>query len=248
VLFSQDTVANFINQNFEPAWQSVRPVPIVRIDFGDGRVLTRTLHGNILTAVCTADGRMLDALPGIYTVGAYLDRLNQLRLLALYVAQRPAQDREALVKDYHKRQAEALAKNQPPEEFVATKMMAAVSKARIEKPLELVFLRPAGSPPAPLAVPPPSASLPKGADVPTVGGSDVGRWKELAEDTKLNETTRRRQVHELLAGAGLVRPEKVTRPIYKDVLHADLDDPYLGLGKVLFNNYPFAREDGVAKP
>jgi hypothetical protein len=27
------------------------------------------------------------------------------------------------------------------------------------------------------------------------------------------------------------------------VLHADLDDPYLGLGKSLFANYPFAAED-----
>ena len=42
---------------------------------------------------------------------------------------------------------------------------------------------------------------------------------------------------------GMVRPEKVLKPIYKDVLHADLDDPYLGLGKELFASYPFAKED-----
>jgi hypothetical protein len=43
----------------------------------------------------------------------------------------------------------------------------------------------------------------------------------------------------------LSRPEKVTRPLYRDVLHADLDDPYLGLGQALFGTYPFAREDRV---
>jgi hypothetical protein len=37
----------------------------------------------------------------------------------------------------------------------------------------------------------------------------------------------------------------VTRPLYRDVLHADLDDPYQGLGKALFCTNTFAREDRV---
>jgi hypothetical protein len=35
----------------------------------------------------------------------------------------------------------------------------------------------------------------------------------------------------------------VTKKLYKEVLHADLDDPYLGLGPTLFAGYPFAGED-----
>ena len=61
MLFSDESVASFVNANFEPAWESVRPVPLVHIDFGNGQVLTRTLHGNILTSVCTAEGLVLDA-------------------------------------------------------------------------------------------------------------------------------------------------------------------------------------------
>src|SRR5436190_1613876 len=80
-LFSRDDVAAFVNERFEPVWISVRPVPIVRIDFGNGRVLTRTLHGNILTSVCNADGYLLDALPGIYEPAEYLHQLDQLALL-----------------------------------------------------------------------------------------------------------------------------------------------------------------------
>jgi hypothetical protein len=34
-------------------------------------------------------------------------------------------------------------------------------------------------------------------------------------------------------------------PSYQDALKADLDDPYLGLGKTLFANYPVAEEDGT---
>ena len=66
MLFSQASVADFVHGAFEPVWESVRPVPIVRIDFGNGNVLTRTLHGNILTSICTPDGFVVDALPVIY--------------------------------------------------------------------------------------------------------------------------------------------------------------------------------------
>jgi hypothetical protein len=237
VLFSQDKVATFVNRYFEPVWQSVRAVPIVRIDFGDGKVLTRTLHGNILTSVCTTEGELLDALPGIYAEDAYLDRLNQLRLLAAYVKKQPAKSRDEVVKAYHAKQAEALAKQQAPEVFAENLKRGPRSKSAIERPIEIV-LQNGALPPAPGRGGQQKKNEVRLSDV------DVKSWKELAEDTKLNETTRRRQIHELLASSGMVRPEKVTKPIYKDVLHADLDDPYLGLGKALFDTYPFAKEDG----
>jgi hypothetical protein len=235
VLFSQERVATTINQTFEPVWESVRPVPIVRIDFGDGNVLTRTLHGNILTSICTADGQVLDALPGIYEEQVYLDQLKQLRLLAQAAAKQPAKDRDAWIKAYHQRQAEAIKKNQNPEVFVEQAKIVPITKRLIERPVEIVLQ------PQPQVAPPAPPAQEKAA---TVVKEDAVLWKALLEDTQLNEKTRRRQIHELLADKGLVKPDKVTKPIYKDVLHADLDDPYLGLGKTLFANYPFAAEDG----
>jgi hypothetical protein len=232
-LFSNDQVADFIGRNFEPAWESVRPVPMVRIDFGGGKVLTRTLHGNILTAVCDADGRLLDALPGIYTADAYVDRLNQLRLLSKFVVKTPEKERDDWVRGWHKRQAESLTKEETPERFAERLKDAPHTKRLIETPVELVLL-PAGSKE--------EAPRPAPAEAKRDRGDPAG-WQELVEDTRLNETTRRRQIHELLAASGLVRPAKVNHAIYKDVLHADLDDPYLGLGKSLFENYPFATED-----
>jgi hypothetical protein len=79
--------------------------------------------------------------------------------------------------------------------------------------------------------------------VPNLTGDDVKSFKFLLEDTKANETVRRRQVSELLALDGAFLPEAIKKKVYKDILHADLDDPYLGLGKTLFTNYPFADED-----
>jgi hypothetical protein len=236
-------VSQFINANYEPVWVTVRPVPIVRIDFGDGRVLTRTLHGNILSAVCSADGTLLDALPGIYTPEAYIDRLNQLRLLAGQYQQRVSQRLPVtdFLTAYHTKAAEAIKASQEPQRFNQQLQLMPIGKGRIETPMEKLIAgqqqqlygqfpvqqqfntqqQPNVRPPAP----------------PPVAG-----WAELTEDTQLNEGTRRRQIHELLARTGPVRPDKVLKPIYRDVLHADLDDPYLGLGKTLFEENPGVEE------
>ncbi len=267
MLFSNEKIAAFIGGNFEPAWVMVREVPIVRIDFGKGNVVTRTLHGNILTSVCTADGQLLDALPGIYEPAAYLEQLDQLRLLARAFQRRPAGERDRWLRSYHEQAAAAIRANQPSARFVETRKIAPVGKRRIEAATEVILVqgRPAAKPGVPamagrVARPPvgkeaierptqrllarviPGSALPRA--VPKAGDvAGLARWEALAADTKLNETTRRRQIHELLAKNGLVAPAAVLKPIYKDVLLADLDDPYLGLGPTLFGSYPFAKED-----
>jgi hypothetical protein len=157
-LFSDKKIADYINSNFEPAWESVRPVPIVRIDFGGGKTVTRTLHGNIATYICNANGFVTDVLPGIYQPSVYIDRLSK---------------------------------------FV------------------------------------PSAAGKTTAIPPAVA------IESLAEDTILNESVRRRQIQEKLASSGPTTPQALKHWLYREVLHADLDDPYLGLGATLFSNYPF---------
>jgi hypothetical protein len=233
VLFSRADVAHFINRYFEPVWQAVRPVPLVRIDFGNGTVVTRTLHGNIATYLCTAEGQVLDILPGIYTPEVYRDRLSQFRLLANYVDQLGPEKRAERLHAYHQGQGDALRHNAPPPVFVNMD----VSKVSIEDRLKAVLV--SGNGPARGAV----AAAPgegKTTENPRLAAAeDLASWKLLAEDTRLNETTRRRHIHEWLASAGLVRPEQVTKRLYKEVLHADLDDPYLGLGSSLFANDPF---------
>ena len=235
-MFSNDDVANFINKNFEPVWESVRPVPIVRIDFGNGTVLTRTLHGNIATYVCTADGRVLDILPGIYEPQTYLHSLNQFRLLHNYAVR--AKDQGATrLKEYHEGQGRALKENQPPPQFVNH---AGLSKRMIEGGIlaMLVSGKEAQQWNATLATMYKANHQPK---LPS--NKDIANWKILAEDTRINETTRRLEIHEMLAAAGLVQPKAVTKKLYKEVLQADVDDPYLGLGQTLFAGYPFAKEE-----
>jgi hypothetical protein len=259
VLFSRTDVANYINTNFEPVWQSIRPVPVIRIDFGNGNVVTRTLHGNIASYVCRSDGQVLDILPGIYTPAAYLDCLEQFRLLAAYVDQ-PGAGLAASVESYHRTQAEALHKQTSPARlFVQSRaqrqdqgmgmrggkfgggmggMRAAdMGKGVIERRTERILLATSSRQTNESRVDGPTVDTPE----------DRSHWMLLAEDTLLNESIRRQQIHEKLAKLKSVSPQQITRWLYKEVLHADIDDPYLGLGGMLFAHYPFKQEDMPAK-
>ena len=275
MLFSNETVAAAINNQFEPAWESVRPVPRVTIDFGNGKVVRRTLHGNVATYVTSADGRVLDVLPGIYEPVTFVARLDEFVKLHHYVhgttfVTPPRQellrdiretegdlavvggstaflqpvlglfDAEKL-RDYHTRQAAALKAGEPRLEFGKDvrrieSILAVERSVKISlQPAKRIEARAAvarGRFPARNAV----ASVKNTADLPT--------WKALAEDTRTNETVRRQQIHEYLAGLDEpTTPDDMKKWLYREVLHADLEDPYLGLGKILFDSYPFAEED-----
>jgi hypothetical protein len=79
-LYSNTEISRYLRDNYVLHWQSVRPVPRVTIDFGDGRKLERTLTGNSAHYVLTAGGQPLDVLPGLYSpsaFGKWLDRMRQ---------------------------------------------------------------------------------------------------------------------------------------------------------------------------
>ncbi|MBY0586211.1 hypothetical protein K2X85_03490 [bacterium] len=67
-------------------WQSVRPVPRITIDFGDGRRLEQTVTGNSVHYVMDEHGRLVDAIPGLYAP----DEFYQVMREALYLAERAA--------------------------------------------------------------------------------------------------------------------------------------------------------------
>jgi hypothetical protein len=234
VLFSSADLARFINDHFEPVWESVRPVPMLTIDFGNGKTVTRTLHGNIATYLCGHEGQVLDIVPGIYTPEVYRGRLHQFLLLHQYVNGRSPNE---VLRDYHQKQAELLKANQQPQILVRLDR----EKDSIEKPIKLIAAADAARNAKPAINPQPPKATSK--------ADEIARWEVLAEDTKLNESIRREQIHRKLAQTGMVKPDQIVKWLYKDVLHADLDDPYLGLGEALFKNYPFAEEEArTARP
>ena len=72
VLYPNEEVSAILHDRFVLHWQSVRPVPTVTIDFGDGRKLERTLTGNSIHYILDSDARPLDALPGLYGPKAFV--------------------------------------------------------------------------------------------------------------------------------------------------------------------------------
>jgi hypothetical protein len=67
VLYPDPGVGSLLRDRFVLHWSSERPAPKVTIDMGDGRTITRTITGNSVHYVLDAQGRPVDALPGLYT-------------------------------------------------------------------------------------------------------------------------------------------------------------------------------------
>jgi hypothetical protein len=76
-LYPSIEINQLLKQRFILHWQSVRPAPRVTITFGDGRKLERTITGNSIHYILDADGRVVDALPGLYSAPVFAAELRQ---------------------------------------------------------------------------------------------------------------------------------------------------------------------------
>jgi len=248
VLFSNDQIAQIISNNFEPAWQSVRPVPTVTIDFGNGHKIVRTLHGNVATYVCTAEGQVLDILPGVYEPKTYQQQLDQFVKLHRMITESGQRAQSFALQQYHEQQSRLLEAGRPRATIVEASRGASITGAELGVRLVLRPESRLAARNAAVANKSTDGKSPDESAKPRFdSAADLANWKLLAEDTRINESVRRGQIHQYLAKQLAdhkpCQPDDIKKWLYREVLHADLDDPYLGLGKVLFDDYPFARED-----
>ncbi|HEX5731731.1 MAG TPA: hypothetical protein VF131_02765 [Blastocatellia bacterium] len=123
-LYANQEVSDYLRENFVLHWKSVRPVPKVTIDFGDGRKLERTLTGNSIHYVLDAEGRVVDGLPGLYGAKAFLRGLRQAADAVKRSAGRDDKDREAMLDQYHQARIKE----------IATEMNAAFARAGLIDP------------------------------------------------------------------------------------------------------------------
>jgi hypothetical protein len=79
LLYPQSQINRLLRSEFVLHWQSVRPVPKVTIDFGDGRRVERTLTGNSVHLVLDPAGRPVDALPGLFEADVFAALLASAR-------------------------------------------------------------------------------------------------------------------------------------------------------------------------
>lgn len=142
-LYANAGVSKYLREHFILHWQSERPVPRITVDFGDGRKIERTITGNSIHYILTADGRVIDALPGLYGPKAFLKGVADAEGAALQYATlrageknmtpslydcigQPLQtaviDPDAFLREYHRQRAAAIE-----QDFIADKKELAKS-------------------------------------------------------------------------------------------------------------------------
>ena len=143
-LYANREVSAYLRDRFVLHWSSERPVPVARIDFGDGRVLERTIAGNSAHYLLDARGRPVDVLPGLYSPALFLEALERARPLAVRAASLDdAALADELVATHGAWAAEAEARfaslgsiqQLPESDTIASAEMRAVSKAAVELPV-----------------------------------------------------------------------------------------------------------------
>jgi hypothetical protein len=152
VLYANAEVSKFMREHYVLVWVSERPVPVVTIDYGDGRVLKRTITGNSIHYIVTSNGQVIDALPGLYDPKTFIailagaERLASTRALlpdalTKYLDEKATALRDAWQADV-RRVAPKLLRvglqpvpqaGQAPDARAA--MRLAVSKSKVEAPL-----------------------------------------------------------------------------------------------------------------
>lgn len=251
MLLSDPQVVQFLSNEVVPCWETARPAAKVTIDFGDGRVLKRTLMGNTVLYLCLPDGSVVDAFPGVYTP---TDFLNEAKKSLDFLRKCGDSISPLQVRDWHKEQITAAIKSE--------KMRITMSKAVVESPL----LKALGMS-AERGVAKTQSQLPKGID-PTADPKsafaalsakveDVSKRPASAEqiraayanvpkekqptpeqlgkmavdmDSRNNVILVRPAVHLLFATYDtLPTPRSCRDVVFKQLLHVPIDDPYLGL-------------------
>ncbi|BAB74253.1 hypothetical protein ACN23B_12825 [Anabaena sp. FACHB-709] len=107
-LYPNAEISHLLQDRFILHWESVRPVPKVTIDFGDGRKLERTITGNSIHHILDGSGRPIDAIPGLYSPKAFLQQLQQAELLSQEYRRIPVANRDAFLKKYHSDRLQAI--------------------------------------------------------------------------------------------------------------------------------------------
>ncbi len=103
VLYANPTTSQFLRDTYVLHWSTERPVPQITLDFGDGRVVRRTITGNSVHYVLDAQGRLVDALPGLYGPAGFEKGLRDSLALANKSADLSDEDSAKAVAKHHAR-------------------------------------------------------------------------------------------------------------------------------------------------
>ena len=237
VLYSDPAVSDYLRTNFVLHWKSVRPVPIMTIDYGDGRKLKRTITGNSAHYVLDSRGRVIDALPGLYTPGRFKANLESARQFYVANKNRCSRTRPPSLASYHSSALEALGAD-----FAKRANRSLPGKMADLTPEEWAAV--AATDPFEIKAPPAiladavtiTKSVMEEDLVEKVAEAERSEKKRAnleistANDSVRNEFVLHRRVHERLASArNHSDVEALNRWVYAELFLMPDNDPWLGL-------------------
>lgn len=89
VLYADPELSGWLDENFVLHWSSERAVPVLEIDYGDGRKIRTTTTGNSAHYVLAPGGEVLDVVPGLYSASGFRAALTESKALYETVAAHP---------------------------------------------------------------------------------------------------------------------------------------------------------------
>jgi hypothetical protein len=183
VLYPNTQISQYLRDRYILHWQSVRPVPKVTIDFGDGRKLEQTITGNSIHYVLDKEGRPLEALPGLHGPQAFLRFLERSQQLNREYSQRPVNAREEYLQQYHRDRLST----------IQSQWSADLSKLGVSLPLPNLATNSASNPSARVAAP--LAMTKMAVERPLLNSTNSDRQQVLETATNNTIWTRLAQLH-----------------------------------------------------
>lgn len=108
LLYSDPSISSVLRDQYIVYWHSVRDVPRVTIELGDGRVIRQTITGNSVHYLLTEDGEVLDALPGLVSPKTFREQLQLWTTLHRTAALTHGEARATAIRNYHEGRSAAL--------------------------------------------------------------------------------------------------------------------------------------------
>jgi hypothetical protein len=101
LLYPNRQINPLLRDKFVLHWSSERAVPVLTIDFGDGRKIKQTITGNSAHYLLDETGRPLDVLPGLYSPAAFESWLKNGLELTSNWKNEPKETRPDLLRAWH---------------------------------------------------------------------------------------------------------------------------------------------------
>ena len=100
VLYANSEISKQLRSDFILHWSSERPVPVLTVDFGDGRVMKRTVTGNSIHYLLDASGQPLDAMPGLVAPKTFSHWLSLAKQLGQVARSGQSQSRSRMIRQF----------------------------------------------------------------------------------------------------------------------------------------------------